>query len=148
MVGGFKFSLCCSGPPVSTWLLVLLFNALIHAYNKHGIFLTSRMEDWGEKDSSLRLKTSREIVWMSETGAPGIEKGPLTSAGRNHITEWVFFAYMWECVRTSAEQIWDGIKMRGRLASISVTFEPLGSFVSKVKHYDRRKKSHMLGSVS
>lgn len=41
----------------STWLLMLLFNTLIHAYNKHRIFLASRKEDSGEKDSSLRLKT-------------------------------------------------------------------------------------------
>lgn len=47
-----------------------------------------RIHPWG-------FKHHREIVCMSETGAPGIHKGPLTSAVHNHITQGGTFC-VWE----------------------------------------------------
>lgn len=64
----------------------------------------------------LEVKHHREIVWMSETGAPGILKGPLNAEGHNRVRSGEAFV----CVRTSAGQIWEGKEVRVSEVGISL----------------------------
>lgn len=92
---------------------------LIPAYNQTHDRIVFNQQNRRTEVRRIHALGHGEIVQISETGAPGIQKGPLTSAAHIRIQR-VGHGRVCVCVRTSAGQIYDGIKMRGSTSSRSL----------------------------
>ena len=120
--GGLESNLYSSGI-VSVRLPPVCYCFSSPAYNKTHDRIVFNQQNRRTEVRRIHPLGHGEIVQISETGAPGIQKGPLTSAAHNRDTKGGSWSCVCVCVcvceRTSAWQIYDGIKMRGSTSSWS-----------------------------